>query len=151
RAVVGWDSSRLAMLMAVLDTRCGLALGGGDVYLNVAGGLRITEPAADLAVVASLISSLSGVPLPPETIFFGEVGLSGEVRPVAHTDVRLKEATKLGFMNAVIPTQRAKNKQTLRDHGLNIQEVEHVAEIAARFGPKSENAVQELRVDSGKS
>ena len=151
RAVVGWDSSRLAMLMAVLDTRCGLALGGGDVYLNVAGGLRITEPAADLAVVASLISSLSGAPLPPETIFFGEVGLSGEVRPVAHTDVRLKEAAKLGFTNAVIPTQRAKKKQTPRDHGLNIQEVEHVAEIAARFGPKSENAVQELRVDSGKS
>jgi DNA repair protein RadA/Sms len=150
RAVVGWDSSRLAMLMAVLDTRCGLALGGGDVYLNVAGGLRITEPAADLAVVASLVSSLSGTPLPAETIFFGEVGLSGEVRPVAHADVRLKEAAKLGFTNAVIPTQRTKKNKVPRDHGLQILEIEHVAEIAARFGP-SDTRVQELRSDSGKS
>lgn len=145
RAVVGWDSARLSMLMAVLDTRCGLALGGGDVYLNVAGGLRITEPAADLAVVASLISSLSGTPLPPETVFFGEVGLSGEVRPVAHADVRLKEAAKLGFTNAVIPTQRTKKKQLPRDHGLNVLEVEHVAEIAARFGPSK----QELGTERG--
>jgi len=136
RAVIGWDSNRLAMLMAVLDARCGLALGGGDVYLNVAGGLRVTEPAADLAVVAALVSSLSGVPLPPETVFFGEVGLSGEIRPVAHSDVRLKEAEKLGFKHAVIPTQRSKKPKRLRDHGLSILEIDHVAEIAARFGPE---------------
>ena len=103
RAVVGWDSSRLAMIMAVLETRCGLALAGRDVYLNVAGGLRISEPAADLAVAAALTSSVGGVPMPAETVVFGEIGLSGEVRAVAHTDARLKEAAKLGFTRAVAP------------------------------------------------
>ena len=86
RAVLGWDSGRLAMIMAVLEARCGLALGASDVYLNVAGGLKIGEPAADLAVAAALVSSFSGVPVPPETVVFGEIGLSGEVRAVAQVD-----------------------------------------------------------------
>ena len=77
-----------------------------DVYLNVAGGLRISEPAADLAAAAALISSLSGAPLPPDTVYFGEVGLSGAIRPVAQAQARLKEATKLGFSQAVAPAAR---------------------------------------------
>ena len=106
RAVVGWDSGRLAMIMAVLDARCGLALGGNDVYLNVAGGLKISEPAADLAVAAALISATSGRPLPENSVTFGEIGLSGEVRQVNQTDSRLKEAAKLGFVKALMPRRR---------------------------------------------
>jgi DNA repair protein RadA/Sms len=103
RAVVGWDSARLAMILAVLETRCGLAVGANDVYLNVAGGLRVSEPAADLAVVAALVSSLGDRPVPERTVAFGEIGLSGEVRPVAHTEARLREASKLGFTRALMP------------------------------------------------
>tara|TARA_B100000315_G_scaffold249408_1_gene280574 strand:+ start:3237 stop:4664 length:1428 start_codon:yes stop_codon:yes gene_type:complete len=103
RAVVGWDSNRLSMILAVLEARCGLSIGGHDVYLNVAGGLRISEPAADLAVAAALVSSITGVPVPAEVVVFGEIGLSGEVRPVSQSDVRLKEASKLGFNSAVAP------------------------------------------------
>jgi DNA repair protein RadA/Sms len=106
RAVIGWDGSRLAMILAVLETRCGLAFAGQDVYLNVAGGFRITEPAADLAVAAALVSAATGKPLPENTIVFGEIGLSGEVRSVAHRDARLKEAAKLGFILALSPKQR---------------------------------------------
>ncbi len=97
RAVVGWDAGRLAMLLAVLEARCGIALGGRDVFLNVAGGLKITEPAADLAVAAALLSSLAGTAIPPSTVVFGEVGLGGELRPVAQAGLRLREAAKLGF------------------------------------------------------
>jgi len=104
RAVVGWDSNRLAMVMAVLDARCGLRLAGNDIYLNVAGGLRVQEPGADLAVAAALVSSVTDVPVPGGAVAFGEIGLSGEVRPVSQTDVRLKEAAKLGFERALCPT-----------------------------------------------
>lgn len=103
RAVVGWDGNRLAMIMAVLEARCGVALGGHDVYLNVAGGLRIAEPAADLAVAAALVSSFTGQAVPQDVVVFGEIGLSGEVRRVAHADARLKEASKLGFTRAWMP------------------------------------------------
>ena len=96
RAVVGWDSSRLAMILAVLETRCGLSFSGRDVYLSVAGGLRITEPAADLAVAAALTSALADVALPNRCVVFGEVALSGEVRAAGRSDLRLKEAKKLG-------------------------------------------------------
>lgn len=108
RAVVGWDPGRLAMVLAVLEARCGLVLAGKDVYLNVAGGLRISEPAADLAVAASLISAASDRPVAEETVVFGEVGLSGEVRPVGQTDMRLKEAGKLGFARALMPPRRGR-------------------------------------------
>jgi DNA repair protein RadA/Sms len=103
RAVIGWDSSRLAMVLAVLEAHCGVRLGDCDVYLNVAGGLRISEPAADLAVAAALVSSRLGVPLARDCVYFGEVSLSGAVRPVAHAPARLKEAQKLGFAKAVMP------------------------------------------------
>ncbi len=103
RAVVGWDSARLAMVLAVLQTRCGLNLGAADVYLNVAGGLRISEPAADLAVAAALISAHLGRLLPARTVVFGEIGLGGEVRAVGQSEARLKEAEKLGFTTGIVP------------------------------------------------
>ena len=107
RAVIGWDSSRLAMILAVLEAHCGVRLGSHDVYLNIAGGYRITEPAADLAVAAALVSSLAGLALPSDCVYFGEVSLSGAIRPVAQTALRLKEAEKLGFANAVLPSGSA--------------------------------------------
>ncbi len=103
RAVVGWDPSRLSMVLAVLEAHCGVKLSGYDVYLNVAGGLRIQEPAADLAAAAALVSSLVNAPLPTDAVYFGEISLSGAVRPVAQTSARLKEAAKLGFGRAVLP------------------------------------------------
>ena len=103
RAVVGWDTSRLAMTLAVLDARCGVSFAAQDVYLNVAGGLRVTEPAADLAVAAALLSALTGEPLDPHTTIFGEISLSGAVRPVSQPEARLKEARKLGFSTAWLP------------------------------------------------
>lgn len=103
RAVIGWDSSRLAMVIAVLETHCGIRLAQHDVYLNIAGGLRISEPAADLAVAAALVSSRLGVALPPDSVYFGEVSLSGAIRPVSHAVPRLKEAQKLGFTSAFMP------------------------------------------------
>jgi DNA repair protein RadA/Sms len=107
RAVVGWDSGRLAMILAVLEARCGLSFGDRDVYLNVAGGLRISEPAADLAAAAALASSAFDVALPQDCVVFGEISLSGEVRPVSRTDSRMKEAAKLGFRRALGPRQDA--------------------------------------------
>ena len=121
RAVVGWDTNRLAMIIAVLGVRYGLMLADKEVYLNVAGGLRILEPAADLAVAAALISSVMNVPLPQESVIFGEVGLSGEVRVVGHTDIRLKEAAKLGFTQAIIPSTAKLGKSTVA-----IKEIMHI-------------------------
>src|SRR5262245_59425878 len=103
RAVVGWDSARLSMVLAVLEAHCGVRFATNDVYLNVAGGYRISEPAADLAVAAALVSSLTGLALPADCVYFGEISLSGAVRPVAHAQQRLKEAEKLGFGSAVLP------------------------------------------------
>jgi DNA repair protein RadA/Sms len=103
RAVIGWDSSRLAMVLAVLEARCGVRLGASDVYLNVAGGLRIAEPAADLAVAAALVSAMSGRPLPADSVFFGEISLSGALRAVGQSGARLREAERLGFTGATMP------------------------------------------------
>ena len=103
RAVVGWDSGRLAMILAVLEARCGLSFSTAEVYLNVAGGYRIADPAADMAVAAALVSALTERPVPADAIAFGEVALSGELRPVAHGPIRLKEAAKLGFTRALVP------------------------------------------------
>ena len=104
RTVVGWDSGRLAMILAVLEARCGIPFAGLDVYLNVAGGMKITEPAADLAVAAALLSAREDAALPPETVVFGEISLSGALRPVGQAENRLKEAQKLGFTAAIIPS-----------------------------------------------
>ena len=101
RAAVGWDSGRLAMILAVLEARCGLSFSTAEVYLNVAGGYRVTDPAADLAVAAALVSALAERPVPADSVAFGEVALSGELRPVAHAGLRLKESAKLGFERAL--------------------------------------------------
>ncbi len=130
RAVVGWDSGRLAMVLAVLDARAGLGLSGCDVYLNVAGGLKISEPAADLAVAAALMSSLSQTALPEETVVFGEISLSGDVRSVSQSDNRLKEATKLGFSRAIMP----KNKK-LGKTKLSLQTVSRINDLVTQFFP----------------
>jgi len=114
RAVVGWDGGRLAMILAVLEARCGLSFSTAEVYLNVAGGYRLSDPAADLAVACALISALSERPVPAQAIAFGEVALSGEVRPVAHGGLRLKEAAKLGFETALVPASLAEHGQGLR-------------------------------------
>uniref|UniRef100_UPI0026386C53 DNA repair protein RadA n=1 Tax=uncultured Sphingobium sp. TaxID=316087 RepID=UPI0026386C53 len=103
RAVVGWDNGRLAMILAVLEARCGLSFSTAEVYLNVAGGYRLSDPAADLAVAAALISALSERPVPADVVLFGEVALSSEIRPVAHAPLRLREAAKLGFNRAFVP------------------------------------------------
>lgn len=102
RAVVGWDSARLSMLLAVLEAQSGLRFSGHDVYLNVAGGFRLSEPAGDLAAAAALISSLVQVPLSVDRVFFGEIALSGAVRPAGFAPLRLKEAEKLGFRSATL-------------------------------------------------
>jgi DNA repair protein RadA/Sms len=106
RAVVGWDSGRLAMILAVLEARCGLSFSSAEVYLNIAGGYRVQDPAADLAVAAALVSALSERPVPADAVAFGEIALSGEVRPVAHGALRLKEAAKLGFGRALVPAKQ---------------------------------------------
>jgi len=117
RAVVGWDSGRLAMILAVLEARCGLSFSSAEVYLNIAGGYRVADPAADLAVAAALVSALSERPVPADAVAFGEVALSGEVRPVAHGALRLKEAGKLGFERALVPAAMAKEAGVLRLSG----------------------------------
>ncbi|WP_242095328.1 MULTISPECIES: DNA repair protein RadA [unclassified Sphingomonas] len=113
RAVVGWDSGRLAMILAVLEARCGLSFSACEVYLNIAGGYRVQDPAADLAVAAALISALSERPVPIDSVAFGEVALSGEIRPVAHGPLRMKEAAKLGFERALVPAAVASGKADL--------------------------------------
>ncbi|MEX6505045.1 DNA repair protein RadA [Jiella sp. M17.18] len=136
RAVVGWDQPRLAMVLAVLDAHCGVRLGQHDVYLNVAGGFRISEPAADLAVAAALVSSLSGAALPPDCVYFGEVSLSGAVRPVAHAAQRLKEAEKLGFRQAVLPAASA---DLPRSREMGVGEVEALPDLVANVAAGAQN------------
>lgn len=114
RAVVGWDSGRLAMLLAVLEARCGLSLSAAEVYLNIAGGYRVNDPAADLAVAAAIVSAWTERPIPAHVIAYGEVALSGEVRPVAHAGLRLKEAHKLGFERALAPALSGADKSPLK-------------------------------------
>jgi DNA repair protein RadA/Sms len=137
RAVVGWDGARLAMVMAVLDARCGLAIGANDVYLNVAGGLRISEPAADLAVAAALISAFVGVPVPADMVVFGEIGLAGEIRSVSQADSRLKEAGKLGFGRALMPARRARGKAPAGTAGLEGREISHLRELVDMLDPET--------------
>lgn len=138
RAVVGWDTGRLAMVLAVLEARCGMSFAGKDVYLNVAGGLKISEPAADLAVAAALISSVLETPLPAECVLFGEISLSADIRQVSRTNARLKEAEKLGFSQIIMPkanknTKKSnKNKCAQNDTGLKIIEISALHELIRR-------------------
>jgi DNA repair protein RadA/Sms len=128
RAAVGWDSGRLAMILAVLEARCGLSFSTAEVYLNVAGGYRLTDPAADLAVAAALVSALAERPVSSRSVAFGEVSLSGELRPVAHAGLRLKESAKLGFERALVPAAVAEGKGPMRLSGFRTlaQLVDHL-------------------------
>lgn len=128
RAAVGWDGNRLAMILAVLEARGGVKFSDREVYLNVAGGMRISEPAADLAVAAALLSALADVPFATKAAAFGEIGLSGEVRPVGRTELRLKEASKLGFERACLPATNVPAAPSIK-----LQTVSHVQELVAMF------------------
>lgn len=133
RAVVGWEASRLAMIVAVLEAHAGVRLGQHDIYLNVAGGLRVMEPAADLAAAAALVSSLTGATLPGDCVYFGELGLSGAVRPVAHAQARLKEAAKLGFTSAMGPdlARTGAARENSERPALPLRSIGHVADLVA--------------------
>ena len=120
-------------------SRCGLVLAGKDVYLNVAGGLRISEPAADLAVAGALVSAASGQPVPDDLVIFGEVGLSGEVRGVGQAELRLKEAAKLGFGRALVPKRGGRRRgsgggRQAATSGLAIDEIAHLQDLVVRLG-----------------
>ena len=130
RSVVGWDSNRLAMLLAVLETRCGVSLAGRDVYLSVAGGYRMVEPAGDLAAAAALLTSLADTPAPERAIFFGEVALSGAIRPIARTEQRLKEAARLGFERAYVPEGSVTTIE-----GLTIQPLKRLNDLVELLAP----------------
>jgi DNA repair protein RadA/Sms len=129
RSAVGWDGGRLSMILAVLERRCGLSFAGLDVYLNVAGGLRVTEPAADLAVAAALLSAREDVALPADTVVFGEISLSGALRPVGQTESRLKEAGKLGFSAAIAPARSA----FAGDAGLTVRQMPDLVAVAGEI------------------
>ncbi|MCB2074467.1 MAG: DNA repair protein RadA [Novosphingobium sp.] len=128
RAVVGWDSGRLAMLLAVLEARCGLNFSSAEVYLNVAGGYRLADPAADLAVAAALVSALSDKPLPAKAVWFGEISLAGEIRPVAHATIRQRESAKLGFDIAYGPPGGA-----IGESGMHYNEVQMLPNLVDRI------------------
>ena len=118
RNVIGWDGTRLSMILAVLEARCGISLANHDVYLNIAGGIKINEPAADLAVAGAIYSAKENIIFPPNTVSFGEISLSGAVRQVSQIESRLKEAEKLGFIEAITATR---NKKT-SPNGINVKE-----------------------------
>ena len=168
RAAVGWDMARLNMIMAVLEARAGLAFGGHDIYLNVAGGLRISEPAADLAVAAALVSAFTGDPVPADAVVFGEIGLSGEVRAVAQRDLRLKEAAKLGFRQAwVPPARKSDGKENDKKSGtraeakaeqaksgsvpkdIALRDMGHVQDVVSRFSNAAAGGFQGSSFGSG--
>jgi DNA repair protein RadA/Sms len=136
RAVVGWDPNRLSMLIAVLEARCGVRLGGHDVYLNVAGGLRLNEPAADLAAAAALLSSFAGRSAREDSVFFGEVSLTGAIRAVGHTSQRLKEAAKLGFVRAVVPAASAEGNREAKS--LTLVPLSQLDELVALLAAPAE-------------
>ncbi|WP_457796398.1 DNA repair protein RadA [Methylocystis sp. S23] len=139
RAVVGFDQNRLSMILAVLEAHGGLKLGMHDVYLNVAGGMRADEPAGDLAAAAALVSSLTGAALPADQAFFGEIGLSGAVRPVIHAGMRLREAQKLGFHQAVLAQGQQINADDRRA-GLALRPCADVAQLVATIAQSAPRA-----------
>ena len=144
RAAVGWDGNRLAMVLAVLEARCGVVFAGRDVYLNVAGGLKIAEPAADLAVAAALVSALADAVVPEDMVVFGEIGLGGEVRRVSQPELRLREAAKLGFARALLPAQGKTAKggapKGIAPKGIAIElrEITHLHEMVAMLAADRE-------------
>ncbi len=151
RAVVGWDGNRLAMILAVLEARCGLGFGGNEVYLNIAGGLRIAEPAADLACALALISALTDRPVPEDIAIFGEVGLSGEIRRVTQSESRLREAAKLGFRRALAPQVVKGGRSAAKIEGLELLEVGHLQDMIDWLYNESRSNSVPKRPDMAKS
>ena len=127
RTTLGLDSNRVAVLTAIVDKRAGLKLYEHDLFVSIAGGIRVTEPAADLAIIAAIGSSASDQPLPGDLVLFGEVGLAGEVRAVRHADTRLREAAKLGFARAIVPAATARSVKA--PEGLQVTGVASVGEL----------------------
>ena len=146
RAVVGWDPARLAMVIAVLEAHAGVRLGQHDVYLNIAGGLKVSEPAADLAAAAALVSSLTGATLPPTQIYFGEIGLSGSIRPVPHASLRMKEAAKLGFSSAVAPAQPREKGEAAP---IAVNAAAHIAGVVADIAARGRTDRRAQSTESG--
>lgn len=136
RSVVGWDANRLNMILAVIETRCGIAFGGHDIYLNVAGGLKISEPAADLAVACALISAISEIAIDDGCVVFGEIALSGDVRSVSRSEARLKEAVKLGFNKAMIPSLRNQTNHEKNDLGIEINQIKKLSDLVSSLSAK---------------
>ena len=126
RTSTGFDLRRLQMLLAVLEKRVGITTGSHDVFVNVAGGIRIDEPAADLGFASSIVSSLRDVPVDSQTVAIGEIGLGGEIRTIAYCDKRVQEAAKLGFKKIVIPQSNAKKMKS--SNGISIVGVETIQE-----------------------
>ncbi len=147
RAAVGCDPARLSMLLAVMEARAGVSFAGQDVYLNVAGGLKITDPAADLAIVAALLSSAWDQAWPEKTVFFGEISLSGHVRPVSRPNARLKEAKKLGFLSAIMPPDpdQAETKVMTQKIGTQQKIAKNVNELCAYLGSNKESRQRAIK------
>jgi len=140
RTVVGWDSGRLGMILAVLEARTGLTFQSNDIFLNVAGGLRISEPAADLAVASAIVSSIRNSPISKSTVVYGEIGLSGEIRPVGHNSIRLKEANKLGFTDAIFPGQlRSEGKQNRNSYKLSFNSIRRIEDLVGLIDTSYQN------------
>ncbi len=135
RTAIGWDYNRLSMLIAVLEARAGINFAGYDIYMNFAGGFKITEPSVDLAAAAALISAKTGIPTPADMVFFGEIGLSGEIRSATQTENRLKESAKLGFKTALMP-KGLHNKKALPELGIRVTEIGHIQDLIPLFGKK---------------
>jgi DNA repair protein RadA/Sms len=131
RVAVGFEANRLALLLAVLHRHAGIALHAQDVFVNVVGGVRLAETAADLAVVAALVSSLRTAPLAQDLVVFGELGLTGEIRPVPYGEERLREAAKHGFRRAVVARANAPRQAP---EGLSVAAVANISEALAAFG-----------------
>jgi len=130
RSVVGYDHARLSMITAVLDARCFQEFGSFDIFLNITGGLKVGEPACDLAVAAALLSAKNAQPAPADMVFFGEIGLSGEVRAVPLMEARIKEAAKLGFKRVMLPKS---GKLSGADFGIKIIQIGHIQDLVAMF------------------
>ena len=157
RAVIGWDSGRLSMILAVLEARCGLNISMNDIYLNIAGGLKISEPAADLAAACALVSSFTGIPLAENTVIFGELGLSGEIRSVSQMALRVKEANKLGFHKAItsMPPRTASQGDakmlSYAPKGFELEVIEKIEDIIAMFQKNGYNGKRKMNVVTQRS